>query len=251
MKHRVLICTELKRSCEYITVVGIVHTRFTRTSIQAIFSPQSQAAPKSTPQASSIPLPRHPSPSSNPQPSHQPCPPHPSKSASSSNPSNSPTSPPPTSSATSPPPTYPPSPPSSTPPMSRFTPFAPDITFHFPATTLAPTTMTPGITVLPSCTYDDVPRDIDVLLIGGPLLTHRPEAAARLMREVWEGGKATVLTTCVGSLWFADAIGEGLKGRKMTTNRGFIPAARKMHPGIEWVDQRWVERNTQLWRTTL
>ncbi|KAF2223413.1 DJ-1/PfpI family protein [Elsinoe ampelina] len=134
------------------------------------------------------------------------------------------------------------------PSMSRFTPFAPDITFHFPATTLAPTTMTPGITVLPSCTYDDVPRDIDVLLVGGPLLDHCPEAAARLMREVWEAGKATVLTTCVGSLWFADAIGEGLEGRRMTTNRGFIPAARKVHPGIEWVDQRWVvEEGGRLW----
>ncbi|KAF4551759.1 Hypothetical protein D9617_12g036490 [Elsinoe fawcettii] len=134
------------------------------------------------------------------------------------------------------------------PSFARFAPSAPDITFYWPGTTREATFMTPGITVLPSCTYDEVPRDIDILLIGGPLLDHRPEGARRLMREVWKEGKATVLTTCVGSLWFADAVGEELRGKKVTTNRGFIPAARKMYPGIDWVDQRWVvEEGGRLW----
>ncbi|PNS14552.1 Valine--tRNA ligase [Sphaceloma murrayae] len=126
--------------------------------------------------------------------------------------------------------------------------FAPEMTFHWPSSTLSPFITTANCSFTPTCTYDDCPRDIDVLIIGGPVLTSRPEGAARLMREVWDQGKASVLTTCVGSIWLADALGDRLKGKKMTTNRGFIPTARGMHGGAEWLDQRWVvDEGGRLW----
>ena len=31
-----------------------------------------------------------------------------------------------------------------------------------------------------------------------------------------------------------------MKGMMATTNRGFLPMAKKMHPEISWQDQRWV-----------
>ncbi|KAK1751403.1 class I glutamine amidotransferase-like protein [Echria macrotheca] len=120
---------------------------------------------------------------------------------------------------------------------AAFSSHAVDMELLFLSETLEPTRMTPGIKYLPTTTYDDCPRDLDIVLTGGPLLTHRPAAAAKFVREAWPRTRVW-MTTCVGSMWLAD-VGV-LEGHKATTNRAFLEGAKKMAPGVEWLDQRWV-----------
>ncbi|KAK3329171.1 class I glutamine amidotransferase-like protein [Apodospora peruviana] len=114
-----------------------------------------------------------------------------------------------------------------------------NIEFLYIATTLEPADVTPGIGLkfVPTVTYDDCPRDLDLVLIGGPLLSHRPPQADKFMKEAWTKTRVW-MTTCVGSLWLAST--GLLDGKKCTTNRGFLGAAEKVCPGVEWLDQRWV-----------
>ncbi|KAF6823270.1 dj-1 family protein [Colletotrichum plurivorum] len=123
------------------------------------------------------------------------------------------------------------------PEFNQFDGLAPAITFYFIATTLEPAEMTPGLRFLPNVTYDDCPRDLDLVLIGGPLPSHRPPQADRFMKEAWPKTRVW-LTTCIGSPWLASA--GVLKGKKATTNREFLEFAKKVHPETEWLDQRWV-----------
>lgn len=112
-----------------------------------------------------------------------------------------------------------------------------DIEFLYIATTLEPAFITPGLHFVPTVTYDDCPRNLDILLIGGPLPSHRPPQADKFMKEAWTKTRV-VLTTCVGGIWLASA--GVLNGKKCTTNRGFLDMAKKMYPETEWLDQRWV-----------
>ena len=109
--------------------------------------------------------------------------------------------------------------------------------WYYLGTTLHPTTLTPSVKVVPNCTYDDCPRDLDILLIGGPRLIFRPAAADKFLKEAY-GKTKVIMTTCVGSLWLASA--GVLKGKKATTNRRALSMAREMYPDVEWIDQRWV-----------
>ncbi|KAK4161106.1 class I glutamine amidotransferase-like protein [Cladorrhinum sp. PSN259] len=127
-----------------------------------------------------------------------------------------------------------------------------DIQFFYISSTLEPTVTTPptfldaklgakggygGFKYLPNTTYDTCPRDLDILLIGGPLPTHRPPQADKFMKEAWTKTRVW-MTTCVGSMWAASA--GLLEGKKVTTNKGFLDVAEKMYPGTEWKYQRWV-----------
>ncbi|KAL9626671.1 MAG: hypothetical protein Q9164_007824 [Protoblastenia rupestris] len=109
--------------------------------------------------------------------------------------------------------------------------------WHYLSTTLEPTVLTPSLRVVPTVTYDDAPRDLDILVIGGPKPDFRPEAADRFLKEAF-GRIGCVMTTCVGSLWLASA--GVLKGRRCTTNREALGMARQWYPETEWVDERWV-----------
>ena len=113
---------------------------------------------------------------------------------------------------------------------------AQEMVFHYISSTMSPAFMTPSISINPTVTYDDAPRDLDILLIGGPPLDHRPLAAAKFMTEVVPRTK-TVMTTCVGSLWLAST--GVLDGRMCTTNRELLEVAKKMYPNVEWIDKRW------------
>jgi putative intracellular protease/amidase len=116
-------------------------------------------------------------------------------------------------------------------------PYAPPMTFYFLSSTLEPAKVTMGLRYVPNMTYDDCPRDLDIVLIGGPWLSHRPAAADKFMKEAWE--KTPVwLTTCTGSLWLAST--GLLNGLKATTNRGIVQGAGQMHPDVKWVEQKWV-----------
>jgi transcriptional regulator GlxA family with amidase domain len=116
-----------------------------------------------------------------------------------------------------------------------------DMEILYVSSTLEPARMTASIKVVPTHTYETCPRDVDVVLVGGPLLHHRPAASIQFFKDVFGGkGKKGVvfMTTCVGSLWLADS--GVLKGKKVTTNRMMLDAAKKMHPDVEWTDKRWV-----------
>ena len=103
--------------------------------------------------------------------------------------------------------------------------------------------MTPTMKIVPTDTYDDAPRDLDVLIIGGPLPSHRPASADKFMKEATEKTKL-IMTTCVGSLWLASS--GVMNGKKATTNRFALPMAKEMYPEVEWLDQRWVT-DGKLW----
>ena len=114
-----------------------------------------------------------------------------------------------------------------------------EMEFYYMAPTLQPTFMTPGLRFCfkPNVTYDDCPRDLDIVITGGPMPSHQPPQAAKFMKEAWTKTRVW-MTTCTGSMWLAST--GLLDGRKITTNRGALPLAKQMYPGIEWLDQRWV-----------
>jgi transcriptional regulator GlxA family with amidase domain len=115
-------------------------------------------------------------------------------------------------------------------------PLATDMTFYYISSDLEPTTLTPSIKVIPTCTYDTAPRDLDILLIGGPLLSHRPPAADKFMKEAAKETKV-IMTTCIGSAWLASS--GVLNGKKATTNRGALDMVKQMYPEVDWQDERW------------
>jgi len=119
----------------------------------------------------------------------------------------------------------------------EFLPLGLDLEVLYISSNLEPAFMTSSVKILPTITYDDCPRDLDILLIGGPPPDHRPEAAGRFMAEAAKETKF-ILTTCIGSMWLASA--GCLDGKKATTNRECLKMARMMHPEVEWLDQRWV-----------
>src|ERR1700761_5731164 len=62
-----------------------------------------------------------------------------------------------------------------------------EVEWFYISTSLEPQELTPrGLKIVPSVTFDDCPRDLDIVIIGGPFPTHRPEAADRFMKEAWE-----------------------------------------------------------------
>lgn len=125
----------------------------------------------------------------------------------------------------------------------EFIPLAPEMEWHFLSTTLEPAFLTPSMKIVPTVTYDDAPRDLDVLIIGGSPPYHRPVSADKFMKEAAEKTKI-IMTTCIGSLWLASS--GVLNRKKATTNRGALQLAKQMYPEVEWQDQRWVT-DGKLW----
>jgi len=115
-------------------------------------------------------------------------------------------------------------------------PLGMDITFHYISTNLEPAMMTPSIKIIPTCTYDTAPRDLDVLIIGGPLISHRPPTADKFMKEAAKEAKL-IMTTCTGAMWLASS--GVLDGKKATTNRCALGVAKQMYPEVDWQDERW------------
>ncbi|KAK2051045.1 hypothetical protein LY76DRAFT_621381 [Colletotrichum caudatum] len=126
------------------------------------------------------------------------------------------------------------------PKYAKFGPHAVSIEFFYMATTLETSFMTPpqagsdslgGFKFVPTVTYDDCPRDLDIVLIGGPLPSHRPPQADKFMKEAW--GKTPVwLTTCIGSVWLAST--GLLEGKTCTTNKEFLDMANQIK-GELWI----------------
>ncbi|EEY20647.1 DJ-1/PfpI family protein [Verticillium alfalfae VaMs.102] len=121
--------------------------------------------------------------------------------------------------------------------FAKFEQDAVDMTFYYIGSTLEPTGTSPSLMYLPNVTYDTCPRDLDIIIIGGPLPSHRPPPADRFMKEAWLTTRVW-LTTCIGSMWLAST--GLLDGKKATTNRSLLGAAKQAHPDVEWLDQKWV-----------
>jgi transcriptional regulator GlxA family with amidase domain len=96
---------------------------------------------------------------------------------------------------------------------------------------------TPEMYVKPTHTYENAPRDLDILLLGGPNPATVKEESLAFLREASTRTK-TILTTCTGAMWLAKS--GVLDGKKATTNRVMLDIAKAMFPNVEWLDQRWV-----------
>jgi len=116
-------------------------------------------------------------------------------------------------------------------------PVAVDMEFLYISSTLEPTPTTPDVKIVPTHTYETAPLGLDILVIGGPLLSVRPPASLTYMAEAAKQTKV-IMTTCVGALWLADS--GALDGKRATTNRFAVPLAKQLHPKIDWLEQRWV-----------
>lgn len=96
---------------------------------------------------------------------------------------------------------------------------------------------TPEMHIKPTHTYTNAPRDLDILLLGGPDPVNVKQESLVFLREASKQTKV-ILTTCTGAMWLAKA--GLLDGKKATTNRILLNAANQMMPQVEWLDQRWV-----------
>lgn len=108
---------------------------------------------------------------------------------------------------------------------------------------------TPEMFVKPTHTYENAPRDLDIILLGGPNPLTVKEESLTFLREASKQTKV-ILTTCTGAMWLARS--GVLDGKKATTNRVVLETAKKIFPQVEWLDQRWVVDNghfegAQLW----
>ncbi|KAL1609893.1 hypothetical protein SLS60_001558 [Paraconiothyrium brasiliense] len=135
------------------------------------------------------------------------------------------------------------------PAMGELKPYARDMEFLYISSSLEPTWATPDMYIRPTHTYGNAPRDLDIILLGGPDPQKVPEASLSFLREASKQTKA-ILATCTGGMWLAKS--GILDGKKATTNRLLLPAARHMFPDVEWQDERWVTveghfESAQIW----
>ncbi|KAJ4316312.1 hypothetical protein N0V94_005521 [Neodidymelliopsis sp. IMI 364377] len=115
--------------------------------------------------------------------------------------------------------------------------FAVPMEFLYISSSLDLAWTTPEMHVKPTHTYANAPRDLDILLIGGPDPASVKEESLVFLREASQQTKI-IMTTCTGAMWLAKA--GVLEGKKATTNRVLLDIARQMMPNVEWLDQRWV-----------
>jgi transcriptional regulator GlxA family with amidase domain len=113
-----------------------------------------------------------------------------------------------------------------------------DMDFHYIASSLTePAFMTPSLQFKPTVTYDTCTRDLDILIVGGPLPDHRPTAANKFLKEAAEKA-GVIMSICTGGMWIADS--GILDGKKATANREALALVKALHPQVEWKDERWV-----------
>ena len=123
------------------------------------------------------------------------------------------------------------------PALEPLRPLAVPMEFLYISSSLDLAWTTPEMHIKPTCTYADAPRDLDIMLMGGPDPMNVKEESLTFLKEASRQTKI-ILTTCTGAMWLAKA--GVLDGKKATTNRVMLDVARKMMPKVEWVDQRWV-----------
>jgi hypothetical protein len=85
---------------------------------------------------------------------------------------------------------------------SGFAEIATPLAFHYISSSLSVSHITPKIKFQPTVTYEEAPRDLDVLINGGPIPGFNPPGADKFLREQ---KSKVIMTTCIGSLWLASA----------------------------------------------
>lgn len=121
--------------------------------------------------------------------------------------------------------------------LDKLKPFAQDMEFLYISSSEELSWTTPDMYIRPTHTYDNAPRDLDVILIGGPDPSKVPEASLTFLREASKQTKV-ILATCTGGMWLARS--GILDGKKATTNRLLLDTAKGVFPNVQWQDQRWV-----------
>lgn len=97
--------------------------------------------------------------------------------------------------------------------------------------------VTPKMIIKPQYTYENAPRDLDILLLGGPNPATVKDSSLSFLREASKQTKV-IMTTCTGAMWLAKS--GVLDGKKATTNRVVLDRAKELSPKVDWQDQRWV-----------
>lgn len=115
--------------------------------------------------------------------------------------------------------------------------FAVPMEFLYISSSLDLALTTPEMLVKPTHTYANAPRDLDIILIGGPDPMSVKEDSLKFLKEASQQTKV-IMTTCTGAMWLARA--GVLDGKKATTNRVMLDVAKKIMPQVDWQDQRWV-----------
>jgi transcriptional regulator GlxA family with amidase domain len=122
------------------------------------------------------------------------------------------------------------------PKASAFLPLSTPMEFLYISSTLEPAWTTPNMFIKPTHTYANAPRDLDIILLGGPDPSAAHEDSLTFLREASKQTK-WIMTTCTGGMWLARA--GVLDGKKATTNRMFLAGqATQWFPKTEWLDQR-------------
>jgi putative intracellular protease/amidase len=111
------------------------------------------------------------------------------------------------------------------------------MSFLYISSSLNITWTTPKLYVKPTHTYESAPRDLDILVLGGPNYLTVKEASLAFLREASRTTKI-IMTTCSGAMWLAKS--GALDGKRATTNRVALETARKLFPKVQWMDRRWV-----------
>lgn len=123
------------------------------------------------------------------------------------------------------------------PSMEQLKPYAKEMEFLYISSSTEPAWATPDMYIRPTHTYENAPRDLDIILIGGPDPQKVPEASLAFLRESSKQTRA-ILATCTGGMWLARS--GILDGRKATTNRMLLDSAKAAFPEVSWQDERWV-----------
>lgn len=117
---------------------------------------------------------------------------------------------------------------------------APDVSFHHIGIDLNPVPLTGGLSINPTCTVDDAPSDIDILILGGPdpaSFELHPRFAEYIRAHVAAG--RILFTNCTGSC--VAALAGVLDGRKATVNNEQYEWFKKRFPNVNWTnDTKWV-----------
>ncbi|KAF1947772.1 hypothetical protein EJ02DRAFT_332509, partial [Clathrospora elynae] len=99
------------------------------------------------------------------------------------------------------------------------------------------TKTTPYMYVKPTHTYENGLIDLKIILLGGPNLMTVKEGSLTFLQ--WASQQTKImLTTCSGAMWLVRS--GVLDGKKASTNRMMLGAAKMVFPKVEWLDQRWV-----------
>ena len=109
--------------------------------------------------------------------------------------------------------------------------------FLYISSSLEPAWTTPQMWVKPTHTYANAPRDLDMILLGGPDPSKVHPDSLVFLQEASKQTKV-IFTTCTGGMWLA-ASGV-LDGKKATTNRFFVEKSKTFWPNVKWQEQRWV-----------